>query len=194
MQRRFANKARAWVCLCSAITLTLLTAAIGWCATPPGPGDTAPDFTLRTLDDKPVELSRLYAKRSVVLVVLRGWPGYQCPICTRQVGDFIAHANAFATQKAQVLMVYPGPAKDLKAHAQEFLQNQSWPRDFVFVIDPDYQFTQTYGLRWEVKNETAYPSTFVIDKTGKVRFSHVSKGHDDRVSAADAVRVVEKLE
>ena len=50
------------------------------------------------------------------------------------------------------------------------------------------------GLRWEAKNETAYPSTFVIEKTGKVRFSHVSKGHGDRVSAADAVRVVGKLE
>src|SRR5215510_9057230 len=88
-------------------------------AAPPKVGDKAPDFALRTLDDKTVRLSDLTATGKVVLVVLRGWPGYQCPLCTRQVQDYIASASAFATAKARVVMVYPGPAEDLKAHAAE---------------------------------------------------------------------------
>jgi alkyl hydroperoxide reductase subunit AhpC len=56
------------------------------------------------------------------------------------------------------------------------------------VIDPDYSFTRAYGLRWDAKGETAYPSTFIIDKHQKVRFGHISKEHGDRVSAATALK------
>lgn len=159
----------------------------------PQVGESAPNFTLKTLDDRPVELALLAAKKPVVLVVLRGWPGYQCPICTRQVHDFVAHAKSFAASGAQVLMVYPGPAADLKAHAQEFLQDKDWPADFVYVIDPDYSFTNSYGLRWDAPKETAYPSTFVIDRENHVRYAHVSKTHGDRVAADYVLDALGKL-
>src|SRR5271169_1185845 len=67
---------------------------------------------------------------------------------------------------AQVLMVYPGPSGDLKADAAEFLQDKNWPADFRLVLDPDYSFTKTYGLRWDAPKETPYPSTFIIGKGG----------------------------
>jgi peroxiredoxin len=159
-------------------------------ATPPAVGDAAPDFTLKTLDAKPVQLKQLTAQSPVVLVVLRGWPGYQCPLCTRQVHDFVPHASEFTSAGAKVLMVYPGPAQNLQAHAEEFLRDKNWPKDFLFVIDPEYNFTSAYGLRWDAKGETAYPSTFIIDKSQKVRFAHISKQHGDRVSAA---RVIKEL-
>ena len=159
-------------------------------AGPPAQGDTAPDFTLRTLDDQPIELKPLTAKSPVVLVVLRGWPGYQCPLCTRQVNDFVSQASEFDAVGAQVLMVYPGPATDLKNHAEEFLQNKNWPRHFLFVIDPDFTVTKSYGLRWDAKGETAYPSTLILDKANKVRFIHVSKQHGDRVGSAEALKVL----
>src|SRR5213075_1162254 len=117
----------------------------------------------------------------VVLVVLRGWPGYQCPICTRQVHDFVPKAEKFTAANVQVLMVYPGPADGLQAHAQDFLKDKNWPKDFLLVVDPDYTFTQSYGLRWDAPNETAYPSTFILDKEGKVLFAHVSQEHADRM-------------
>ena len=173
--------------LAAVLSVTLLLARA---ASPPAPGEAAPNFTLRTLDDKPVELKQLTAKRPVVLVVLRGWPGYQCPLCTRQVNDFVNHASELDASGAQVLMVYPGPAADLKAHAQEFLQHKNWPKNFLFVIDPDYSFTKSYGLRWEAKNETAYPSTFIVDKENQVRFAHVSKHHGDRLGSAAALKAL----
>jgi peroxiredoxin len=174
----------------TALTFAALTATAG---TPPVVGDTAPDFNLKTLEAKPVELKQLTAESPVVLVVLRGWPGYQCPLCTRQVHDFVPHAAEFASTGAKVLMVYPGPAQNLQAHAQEFLQDKSWPKDFLFVIDPDYTFTTAYGLRWDAKGETAYPSTFIIDKNQKVHFAHISKQHGDRVSMATALKELNGL-
>jgi peroxiredoxin len=154
--------------------------------TMPKVGDMAPDFTLKTLDDKSVQLSDLTARSQVVLVVLRGWPGYQCPYCTKQAHDYVKNAEKLKAAGVQVVMVYPGPADDLKAHATEFLQNKDWPKDFLFVLDPDYSFTKSYGLRWDAPKETAYPSTFIISKDGKVTFAHISKQHGDRVGS-DAV-------
>src|SRR5712691_6894491 len=169
------------------LAVSLLTAQA---AATPKVGEAAPNFTLNTLEDKPVDLKQLTAKKPVVLVVLRGWPGYQCPICTRQVQDFARNAAEFAARGAQVVMVYPGPAADLKAHAGEFLQNKEWPEDFLFVIDPDYTFTNAYVLRWDAKNETAYPSTFIIARDNKVRFAHVSKQHGDRVDSTAALNAL----
>jgi peroxiredoxin len=152
-------------------------------ATPPQVGSMAPDFTLKTLDDQSVRLADLTATSDVVLVVLRGWPGYQCPFCTRQAHDFVGNADKLKAAGVQVVMVYPGQADALKAHATEFLQDKNWPSDFLFVLDPDYSFTKSYGLRWDAPHETAYPSTFIIGKDGKITFAHVSKKHGDRVGS-----------
>ncbi len=155
-------------------------------------GDAAPDFTLKTLDGKTVTLSAENAKQPVVLIMLRGWPGYQCPLCTRQVHDFVANAESFSG-KARVIMVYPGPAGNLTAHAEAFLKDAQWPKDFLFVTDPDYAFTKSYGLRWEASGETSYPSTFVIDGQGKIQFVKISKNHGSRSSAADVAKCVAEL-
>jgi peroxiredoxin len=159
-------------------------------AVPPEPGARAPDFTLRTLDGRAVALSALTAKSPVVLVVLRGFPGYQCPICTRQVGEFVGRAADFAAKGTKVVMVYPGPAEHVLAKAGEFLQNKSWPADWSFVLDPDYGFTNAYGLRWEAKRETAYPATFVIGRDGVVVFAKVSRTHGGRTTATEVLAQV----
>ncbi len=177
-----------WLRIAAACAAGIVAAGAG--AATPRVGDLAPNFSLRTLDNKGVDLPALCAKRPVLLIVLRGWPGYQCPICARQVHDFVDQADAFAKKNIQVLMVYPGPADQLKAHAEEFLADKNWPADFLFVIDPDYTFTNAYGLRWDAPRETAYPSTFVIDKDRHVRFAHVSKTHGDRVEVAHTIEAV----
>jgi len=162
--------------------------------TTPQVGEKAPDFTLTTLDRKPVKLSEQLAAGPVVLVVLRGWPGYQCPICTRQVGEFIGRAEQFKAAKAHVILVYPGPAGSLADHAQEFASGSDIPANFSFVIDPGFEFAVSYGLRWDAPAETAYPSTFVIDRKGIVRFAKVSKTHGDRASAKEVLAAVAGIE
>ncbi len=156
-------------------------------ATPPKVGDKAPDFTLNTLDRQSVRLSDVTPKGKTVLIVLRGWPGYQCPFCTQQVQDYIKSESEFAGSHARVLMVYPGPADTLIAHAKEFLNNKDWPKDFTFVIDPAFNMVNAYGLRWDAPNETSYPSTFILDQKGIVRFAKISHSHSDRTKAAAIV-------
>lgn len=178
------------------LAVSLLSALLPFltlAAEPPKVGAPAPDFTLKNLTDETVKLSELTATGNVVLVVLRGWPGYQCPLCTKQVRDFSAAAAEFARAGARVVMVYPGPSDKLKAHAQEFLTRADWPKDFIMVIDPDFAMVNAYGLRWEAKSETAYPSTFIIDRKGIVRTAKVSHSHGDRSVAHEVAQAAAAL-
>jgi peroxiredoxin len=159
----------------------------------PRTGDAAPDFTLPTTGGNPVRLSSLLSRGPVVLVVLRGYPGYQCPICNRQVQQFLSNAAAFAEAGAQVLFVYPGPSEGLDAKAGEFVADKKLPPHFRFALDPDYSFTTSYRLRWNAPRETAYPSTFVLDRNGKVMFAKTSNSHGGRVSASDVLGILAQL-
>ena len=156
-------------------------------------GDKALNFTLKTIQGEKVNLKDLYHERPVVLVVLRGWPGYQCPICTRQVGGLVAEADNFGKYGAAVLMVYPGPSEDLREHAKEFSQDFQFPENFYFTLDPSFIMVSKYGLRWDEPKETAYPSTFVIDKKGKVVFAKVSHTHGGRSTPDEILGVLKKL-
>jgi peroxiredoxin len=161
-------------------------------AATPDIGQKAPDFTLSTPEGHPLSLSSLSSKGTVLLIVLRGYPGYQCPYCQRQVHDFVANSDRFAGLGVQVLLVYPGPSADLDQRAKEFLAKQNeLPANLHLVIDPDYKFTNEYGLRWDAPKETAYPTTFLIDRHGVVFFRKISRAHGDRTTAEDVLAELE---
>jgi peroxiredoxin len=160
-------------------------------AATPGVGDIAPDFTLsRAADGTAMRLSDATASGRVALIILRGYPGYQCPYCNRQAQDLIR--NAKSLRGLRVIMVYPGPSAGMDANAKEFLAGKTFPENFELLVDPDYKVTLLYGLRWNKQGETAYPSTFLIDQRGKVTFVKVSREHGDRTTAAEIARVAGK--
>lgn len=159
---------------------------------PPAVGDAAPALELAALDGETVKLSELTDEGPVVLLVLRGFPGYQCPLCRKQTVAFMRQAEAFREAGASVVMVYPGDVNDLSVKALEFLGNQKLPAGFQMVLDPDYKFTNAWGLRWDAPKETAYPSTFVIGKDGKVAYAKVSKSHGGRTNPDEVLKALEE--
>jgi thioredoxin-dependent peroxiredoxin len=179
---RISRLARAAVIVSATLFGTALIAQT------PAIGAKAPDFTLSTPTGKSIQMSKEIQGHGLVLVVLRGFPGYQCPFCVKQVHDFIDHTSDFAAKNTRVLLVYPGPPGDLDDHAKDFLAKQAeLPVNIVLVTDPDYKVTNLYGLRWDAPHETAYPSTFVLDKKGMISFEKISHSHGDRLSAQDAL-------
>ena len=132
-------------------------------AAPPAIGERAPDCKFSTPDGKTIQLSEVEAKGPVVLVVLRGYPGYQCPYCNRQVQDFIQKSQGFCGGRNSRRVGLSRSAQDLGAKANEFLADKKLPENFDLVLDPGYEFTNMYGFRWDAPHETAYPSTFLIE-------------------------------
>ena len=168
----------------------------------PDVGGKAPDFTLKALDGKPVSLNALLARGDVALVFLRGYPGYQCPYCQKQVHAFVDDTAKFAAQNVQILLVYPGettttkmsrdPAAPVESaplgqRGTEFLDKEgTLPANVHFVTDPGFKVVSQYGLRWDAPHETAYPSTFLISRRGGVvLYRKISHTHGDRATTDD---------
>lgn len=159
----------------------------------PKVGDKAGDHSLKDLDGKVIRLSDELKSGPLVVVILRGWPGYQCPFCTKQFGDLLEHAKDFQATNAHVLIVYPGPTDGLREHAAEFQKNRELPPNFRLLVDPDYTFSTAHGLRWDASHETVYPATFVIDRDGIVQFARVSHEHGGRTPAKEIVEALAAL-
>ncbi len=157
---------------------------------PPKAGDTVVDFELISVSGGKVKLSDVAKNGPVIVVVLRGFPGYQCPLCRAQVSKFFKAADDFKQAGARVLMIYPGDADDLAAKAKQFLGSKKLPDGFQMLLDPGYGFTNSWHLRWEAPNETAYPSTFVIGKNLNVTMARVSDSHGGRTTPATVLRVL----
>lgn len=187
---RVGGRVVAGMALMAAVSIGTSSSAPAGGVKPPAVRGEARDFTLPELGGDSLRLSDLTKEGPVVLVVLRGYPGYQCPICTRQFGEFLGRSDDFAKVGATVLFVYPGPAEGLTSRAAEFVKGKDYPRHFRILLDPDYVFTNAYGLRWNAPNETSYPSTFVIDGKRRVTFAKVSKTHGDRASAEDLLKAL----
>jgi peroxiredoxin len=62
------------------------------------------------------------------------------------------------------------------------------------VLDPNFDFTKKYDLRWEASNETSYPSTFVIDQQGKIIFAKVSHSHGGRATPDEILKALSHSE
>jgi peroxiredoxin len=185
---------RGWAAgICVLAGWLMLTGTAFAQATAPKVGTKAPEFALKDVAGTPANLSQERTAGAVVLIVGRGWPGYQCPFCTRQFAEFRSHARELQAAGARVLWVYPGPADELAKHAADFTGTEPLPSNFRVLIDPGYVFTNAYGLRWNAPKETAYPATFVIGRDGTIHFANVSLEHGGRTPVADVLKALDAV-
>ena len=164
----------------------------------PQEGSKMKDFSGITMNGASFKLSKHIEKGSVALIMLRGFPGYQCPVCSTQVAGYIAKAEEFENQKnTPVVFIYPGEVKDLDKRAKEFTgpleEKEDLPNNFIFVVDNDYAITNLLGLRWNAPDETAYPAAFVIDHKGYIQFAKVSDSHHGRATAEEILEFLDTI-
>jgi peroxiredoxin Q/BCP len=162
----------------------------------PKNGSILENFSGKTINGGDFQLSKYVEKGSVVIVMLRGFPGYQCPVCSTQVAGYIAKAKEFKQQRnTPVVFIYPGKVSNLEKRAKEFTapleKEVDLPSNFIFVLDQDYKITNHLNLRWDELKETAYPAAFVIDHDGYVQFSKVSDSHHDRATADEILEFLD---
>lgn len=172
-------------------------------AEPPGMGANAPDFTLPKLGGGEVTLSGLEGKKNVVLVFGRGYPHYAdsqaryfCPFSQVQAAD-LAHEYAKIKELgADVVYVFPNSQDAARQFIDKvkdtYMRKYKAALDstgFALAIDKDKTATRAYDLA----GDDARPATFVIDKAGKIVFSHIAK--EDRPNDLPKIeKIIEVLE
>jgi len=170
-------------------------------------GDKAPDFTLPNATELPVTLSVALKQGPVVLVFYRGaW----CPFCNLHLQSLQESLKAF--QKHDATLIAVSPQRPDKSLEQIGLN----PLGFEVLSDLDDSVMKAYKLYFEVprpladlyKNKfkldlTAYngpdryglpvPGTFVIDRSGIIRFADAHTDYRRRTEPADILYALEKL-
>lgn len=157
-------------------------------------GEKAIDFDLPQVgEDNYIELKKLYDDGPVVVIVLRGYPGYQCMLCSQQVGAMINRAKTLKAAAHKVVLIYPGEPTELERHAEQFMSSRSLPEPMILVRDPGLKMVTEWGLRWNAPRETAYPATYIIKSNGRIAWRKISDNHAGRSTAQEIVDQLKKL-
>lgn len=138
-----------------------------------------------------VQVSDYVGKKRVILVFTEGFAGMLCPFCKTQTARLVANYDKFQALETEVLVVYPGE----RDHIEEFIEaarttdkGQVDRVPFPIVLDPKMEAVDYFNIR----SKLAHPSTYLIDKNGKVQFAYV--GNDmtaDRPSIKAMLRTIE---
>jgi peroxiredoxin len=126
-----------------------------------------------------VGIRQFNGKKNLVLVFTRGFSGALCPYCTTQTSRLIANYEKFRERDAEVLLVYPGSKEQLPQFQQAGLAASGEDRfPFPVLLDEDLAAVKKLGIVAQL----ASPSTFILDRDGKVRLSYVGSNPADRPS------------
>jgi mycoredoxin-dependent peroxiredoxin len=129
-------------------------------------GSQAPDFTLNDYNRQPVALSSFQGEKNVLLVF---YPFAFSGICTGELCQVRDELADYSDKDVQVIGVSVDTPFSLKAWADQ--QGYTFP--LLSDFWPHGEVAKTYGVFHEDAG-LALRGTFLIDKTGTVRFAEVN--------------------
>ena len=139
----------------------------------------------------PVQIRQYRGKQNLVLVFTRGFSGQLCPYCTTQTSRLIANYDKFRARDAEVLLVYPGSKDQLPQFRAAGLAASGQDQfPFPVLLDEDLAAVNQLGIAAQL----ASPSTFIIDKEGKIRLSYVGSNPVDRPSIQAMLDQLDRLQ
>ena len=139
-----------------ALTMCLIVLAIVSCSSNPQPTEFEKDFGAYDLDDNLVRLSDYEGK----IVVLNFWATW-CAPCRWEMPALEQLYNEYRDRDVVLLSINVSEsASEIAAFAQE------WSLTFPILRDTELEAAKTFGIR-------SLPTTFLIDRTGKVRMGKV---------------------
>ena len=138
----------------------------------PGPGDKAPDFSLKTLDGKQISLSDMKGK--VVLIGMF----HICVPCMNQAIEFNKVRDQF--DESQVAIIGINTNGDSKEAILNYLSKFPEKVRFPYLMDPVKSFYQDYLQR-------DMPTVLIVDQEG------ILNARSPSVSASQIVPYLKKM-
>lgn len=153
------------------------------------------DLRFTDENDQLVSITELMDHDYLVLVITRGFDNAICLYCSSQTSKWARRSGELDGYGAQLAVVFPTLSKsdenhlgDLKQKIQEGpIPNDSIP--YPILVDFDLTSVDRLGLRAEL----AKPATYIIDRSGRVRFAYVGQSIADRPSVDAILEQLERL-
>ena len=149
----------------------------------PQVGDVAPDFTAASTSGKDVSLSSFRGKRDVLLAF---FPLAFTGTCTKELVCFTEDFDLFAGNGVEILPISVDSTASLREFKNKLQMKTELLSDFKRYI------SRAYG----VLNEERFYSNrayFLIDKEGRVRWSHVEGNNSERRENPEILAAIKLL-
>jgi peroxiredoxin len=146
-------------------------------------GDLAPDFTAASTAGRDVSLSSFRGKRNVLLAF---FPLAFTGTCTKELICFTEDFDQFAGKGVEILPI----SVDSTASLREFKNKLQMKTELLSDFKRDV--SRAYG----VLNEDRFYSNrayFLVDKEGRVRWSHVEGNNGERRDNSEILAAIELL-
>ena len=127
---------------------------------------TAPQWTLRDVDDQQHRLSQYRGRPLVVIFYL----GYGCLHCAEQLQAFAPQTEAFAKAGIDLIAISTDDMEGLKDSHKGY-EKGSFP--FPLISDSDLSVFKAYRAYDDFEKQPLH-GTFLIDKQGQVRWQDIS--------------------
>ncbi|AEM84242.1 peroxiredoxin-like family protein [Streptomyces violaceusniger] len=169
-------------------------------------GARAPHFSLPSATGRTVTLEALLSRGPLVLTFYRGaW----CPYCNMTLRSLQQHHGDISARGAQLVAVSPQTPDESLSHSEK------QELDFDVLSDIGSATARRYGLAFQVPDELAahyarsgldlervndgharvlpIPATYVIDRSGTVRWAFVDTDFTVRAEPADVLTALDAL-
>lgn len=146
-------------------------------------------------DGKEVQLADVMTREYLVLVVTRGWYGGVCFYCASQTSRWARRFDELDPYDAQLVVIFPTETDEDAPKLDELskrikggeIPNEDIP--YPILLDIHLTGVDQLGIRAEL----AKPSTYIIDREGRVRFAYVGESIADRPTVDSVLKQLAKL-
>ncbi len=146
-------------------------------------------------DGQEVKLADVINHDYLVLVITRGWYNGVCFYCASQTSRWARRYDELEQYNAQLLVIFPteteadaGRLADLNERIKSGpISNEEIP--FPILLDINLTGVDQLGIRAEL----AKPSTYIVDRDGRVRFAYVGESIADRPTVDSILKQLAQL-
>ncbi|MDA7873583.1 peroxiredoxin family protein [Rhodopirellula sp.] len=159
---------------------------------------TIDDFSTLVFTDpegKEVKLADIMTEEYLVLVITRGWYGGVCFYCASQTSRWARRFDELELYNAQLAVIFPTESADEAVKIEELekrikkgqIPNEDIP--YPILLDINLSSVDQLGIR----SDLAKPSTYIIDREGRVRFAYVGESIADRPTVDSILKQLSQL-
>ena len=163
-------------------------------------GEKLPFTDLKTPDGKSINTQALFAEKpSVVLIYRGGW----CPYCNVHLSEVQEMEDEIIELGYQIIAVSPDSPQNLKVTTEKEELRYNLYADaygkFIKSAGIAFKASPNYNDLLDKKSEglndgfLPVPSVFVVDRSGKIEFEHISPDYKTRLSGKLLLSVVSTL-
>ena len=170
-------------------------------------GDVLPDVSVKDAAGKTVKLNAFHTEGPLVIVFFRGsW----CPICSKHFQDLIKAHPEITKHGAKIVAISPDSVENTKGNTEKL------KIPFPLLSDSDLAAAKAFGLAFKVDDATIskykgfgidlvkasgfdhhalpVPAVYIVDKSGKVKFSHSNPDYTKRLDVETILSELKKIQ